>query len=446
MLKQALEYLILMGIGMTIPSTPPPAGERPRAVKGSSLSERLDRAVGQSGTDAPRTPFWTAYTFDARLGVALDPVLAQEFDGRIEGFAGTEVFFGTFGGAPAVTRNVAIFARHKRQSKTVERVEIRNLDKERRPDGLPVYWLGRASGEDSLSYLRQLVESGLSGEIGVRGALAIAAHDDPRVGETLKNFARESPDERVRDAAVDLLGQVGAEREFLADLVRHAAHTRTRVRAVRSLGLGRDHDTLVTLQGLFQSDPVRQVKTALLDALASNDEREAVAVFLLGIAGADPDPAVRQHAVYTLRNFGSDATVEELMRIYHAAPGESPKQQVLYTFSRMRSRRALEKLFEVARGSDNPRLRIQARHFLNEKVGKRFAGARGEGGDTDASKAFAKEAERILSERPKGEAVTLLINTAKTHPDAKVRATASRLLSRIDDPLVLDFFRELLSR
>ena len=56
-----------------------------------------------------RTPFWTAYTFDVRPGVAVDPG-GGEFHGNMNGYGGIYVFTGTnSSGVSVETRNLGVF-------------------------------------------------------------------------------------------------------------------------------------------------------------------------------------------------------------------------------------------------------------------------------------------------------------------------------------------------
>jgi HEAT repeat protein len=69
-------------------------------------------------------------------------------------------------------------------------------------------------------------------------------------------------------------------------------------------------------------------------------------------------------------------------------------------------------------------------------------------GDTlnsnDADTEIQKQAVFAISQRPKEEAVPLLLNVAKTHPKAEVRKQAIFWLGQTGDERALTFFKELL--
>src|SRR5215813_48366 len=77
------------------------------AVEGADLMARLEAA--QTRARSRQTPYWSAYTFDVRPGVAVDPNI-RDFNGTINSTGDTTVFIGTNGaGVTVETRNLAIF-------------------------------------------------------------------------------------------------------------------------------------------------------------------------------------------------------------------------------------------------------------------------------------------------------------------------------------------------
>jgi hypothetical protein len=67
-------------------------------------------------------------------------------------------------GSKIETRNLGVFLLHEPSDGSITRVEVYNLDRQREYSGYPVYWLGRAGNEESLSLLKALVESNQSGD------------------------------------------------------------------------------------------------------------------------------------------------------------------------------------------------------------------------------------------------------------------------------------------
>src|SRR4051812_24451341 len=56
-------------------------------VAGADLKSKLDTAVKQGRAASKPSPFWVAYTFDVRPGIAIDPDI-QQFNGSMNSFGG----------------------------------------------------------------------------------------------------------------------------------------------------------------------------------------------------------------------------------------------------------------------------------------------------------------------------------------------------------------------
>src|SRR5213075_660498 len=168
-------------------------------VEGADLMTKLEAA--QARGRAGRTPYWSAYTFDVRPGVAVDPAI-QEFRGNMNTFGETTVFVGTTAdGRTVETRSLAMFLLREPAANQITRMEIYNLERKREYSGYPVYWLGRANNEESLNYLRALAAATPLDVLSERAVLGIALHDDARVGGMLKNFITTSPNQRIRSSS-----------------------------------------------------------------------------------------------------------------------------------------------------------------------------------------------------------------------------------------------------
>src|SRR5687767_5170999 len=222
------------------------------AVEGADLMAKLEAA--RTKARSASTPYWSAYAFDVRSGVAVDPAI-REFHGSINTVGDTSVFIGTtVNGLTVETRNLAIFLLREPATNQITRMEVYNLERKREYSGYPVYWLGRGNNEESLNYLRALAAAAPLDRLSERAVLGIALHDDMRVGGMLKNFVTTSPNQRIRNSAVYWLGQVGGEMTFLAGLIRDDAEDmKLRRQAAQAIGQSHDRGTLATLQSLYET-------------------------------------------------------------------------------------------------------------------------------------------------------------------------------------------------
>ena len=447
------------------------------AVDGPDLMARLEAAQARARTK--QTPYWSAYTFDVRPGVAVDPNI-RDFNGTINTMGDTTVFIGTnAAGVTVETRNLAIFLLRDPSNNQITRMEVYNLERKREYSGYPVYWLGRANNEESLNYLRAIAAATPLDMLSERAVVGIALHDDARVGGMLKNFVSSSPNQRIRSTSVYWLGQVGGEQAFLASLVRNDAEDKKiRTSAAHAIGHGRERGAIATLQGLYETVKEPEIRRSVISAAGNSIDEQPAFAFLMGVAKNDPDLESRKTAVRQLGHFQRQDTADELMKIARsdANPelrktairamserGETAvddllklfdseqvpdvKRAVLQSLSDIKSTRVEDKLFEVARGNDVMDVRRQAIRLLGERVSKRsFEFLSQTAQSSDANAEVQVQAVRAISERRAEESVPLLIKIARTHPNQMVRKQAIRSLGESGDPRAVDFFREVLSK
>ncbi|MBA3439704.1 MAG: HEAT repeat domain-containing protein [Pyrinomonadaceae bacterium] len=353
-------------------------------VDGPDLKSKIDAAIKQGRARSPQTPFWTAYSFDVRPGVAVDAEW-RNFKGSTTSYSeGTNISIGTSGGVTVETRNLGIFMLHEGGTSSMTRVEVYNLDRRREYSGYPVYWLGRGGNEESLNLLRILAESNAARKVTEHATVAIALHDDPRVGEILKNFVRNSQVEKVRSTAVFWLGQIGGEQTFLADLVRNEGeNTEVRKQAAFAIGVSKDQTALASLQSLYGGVTNREVKKQIIFAASINENKDAGVDFLIKVAGSDADREARKQALF----------------------------------------------------------------WLGQKAGERSLGALSDTiNNSDADTEVQKHAVFAISQRARDESIPLLIKTARTHAKPEVRKQAMFWLGQTGDDRALEFFKEILTK
>jgi HEAT repeat protein len=396
-------------------------------VEGADLMSKLNAAQARGRTG--QTPYWSAYTFDVRPGVAVDPEV-REFHGSIHTIGDSSVFVGTTASGMTVeTRNLAIFLLRDPAANQITRMEVYNLERKREYSGYPVYWMGRANNEESLNYLRALAAASPLDMLGERAVLGISLHDDARVGGMLKTFVSSSPNQQIRSSSVYWLGQVGGEQTFLATLVRNDTEDKKlRRSAAHAIGQSRDRGSVATLQGLYESVRDLEVRRSIISAVGNSlHEPQPAFTFLLAVAKNDADWEARRIAVRRMGNFQREEAVDELMKIYASDPQLDVKRNALRALAETKSPRAQSRLLEVARTDANPELRKQAIRVLAE---------RGEAAvddllklfDTDQSPDVKRAVLQSLSQTKSPRVEDKLFEVAKSNEPMDVRRQAIRLL------------------
>src|SRR5215204_129188 len=406
-------------------------------IEGADLMSKLEAA--RERARPKQTPYWSAYAFDVRSGVAIDPAV-KEFHGSINTMGDTSVFIGTTAdGMPVETRNLAVFLLRDATSNQITRMEIYNLERKREYSGYPVYWLGRANNEESLNYLRAITAAAPLDMLSERAVLGIALHDDSRVGNMLKNFITTSPNQHIRSSSVYWLGQVGGEQAFLASLVRNEAEDKKMRRAAaHAIGRSRDRGTVATLQGLYETLKDAEVRRSVITAAGNSVDEQPAFTFLIGIAKNDVDWESRRTAVRQFERFQRDDAAEELMKIYTNDANIEVKRAALRSLAETRNPRAQARLLEIARTDTSPELR---------KTAIRVLGERGEAAVDDLLKLFdseqAPEVKRSvlqsLSEIKSSRVEDKLFEVARSSDAVDLRRQAIRLLGERAGKRSLDF-------
>jgi HEAT repeat protein len=196
-----------------------------------------------------------------------------------------------------------------------------------------------------------------------------------RVAEVLRSN-NKSP--RVKEAAIILLGRYGGAEAVpaLIQMSRSEPDTRLRVRAIRALGNTNDERALDVLREIAL-EPASEGSTptaiervsgrfseetptdAALAALGDHDSPRATSV-LGEVAVNAKSVRTRTRAVEVLAHRRGDNVVDELLRLYDAAPDVQTKKYVVAALGLRRDQRAGAKLIEIARSAPDVGLRQQA--------------------------------------------------------------------------------------
>jgi HEAT repeats len=353
-------------------------------VDGNSLRGKLDNAIGKGR--AAQSRFWAGYQFDVRPGVCVDAEFTNDHGGKtiVSGVAYQK-------GQRIETRNLGVFLLYDASGNTLDRVELYNLDRHHSFSGYPVYWLGHATNDESLTLLRGIVESNATNKVAENAVVSIALHDDSRIEGIVEGFARNSTNHKVRESAVFWIGQLPGSHPYLGEVIRNEQEsTELRKQAAFSLGISSDPQAMTTLQSIYGTINHREVKKQIIFAAFVNKDEEE-------------------------KGRGSLEGVNFLIRVAESDSDNELKKQALFWIGQKAGQRSLDVLGKTVDSDD---------------------------ADTDVQ----KQAVFAISQRPKDEAVPLLIKIARTHAKAEVRKQAMFWLGQTGDPRALEFFKEVLSK
>jgi HEAT repeat protein len=367
--------LSLADVGQTKNFTP---------VEGATLKAKIESAIINGRANAPGGRFWVGYQFEVRPGVAVDFEIVDSAGGVYISSDGTSMMFDP----KYETRELGLFLLYDTQRESFTRADIYNLRRTHEFSNYPVYWAGHINNEDSLNYLKSIVDSPAPevNRLAERALFAIALHDDARVDPILIEMIRRPVAEPLRSRAVYWLGntpETPTKNTLLAEMVRNNQETvDARQAAMSALAMSRSAATLPLLQNLFETMTTIELKRRALTGIARNDNSDAAAAYIIRVAENEKDLELRKSAIANLGRI----------------------------------------------------------------AGQKSLGALTNTVDNDVEVELQKQAVIAIGRRQKDEAIPILIRTARNHPKMAVRKLAIQVLGQTGDERAVAFFRELLSK
>jgi len=353
-------------------------------VEGATLKAKLDNAVHAGRSNTPNGRFWVAYQFEARPGVAVDFEVVDSAGGVYISNDSSSIM----SDSRYETRELGLFQLYDVQRELFTRTEVYNLRRNHEYSSYPVYWAGKVTNEESLTYLKSIVDSSSTeiNRLADRAIFAIALHDDGRVDSILTEMIRRPVAEPLRSRVIYWLGNTpesAAKNALFSELVRDSKEgSDTRRAAMSALSMSRSATALQLLENMFETQPARDLKQRALNGIGRNDNTDAAATYLIKVAESEQDVEIRKSAINSL--------------------------------GRLAGQKSLGALTSTIEG--------------------------------DAQVEIQKQAVIAIGRRPKDEAIPILIRTARNHPRMEVRKQAIRVLGQTGDERAVALFRELLSK
>ena len=353
-------------------------------VEGANLKAKIENAIVTGKASTPNGRFWLGYQFEVRPGVGVDFEIVDSAGGIYMSTDGTSMMFNP----RHETRELGVFLLFDAQRDSFIRAEVYNLQRTREFSNYPVYWAGRVSNEESLNYLKSIVDSAAPevNRLAERAVFAIALHDDASVDSILTEMIRRPIADPMRYRAIYWLGntpETQAKNTLFTEIVRNNQESSdARNNAMSALAMSRSAGTLPLLQNLFETMTTHELKRRALSGIARNDNGDAAATYLIRVAETERDFELRKSAIAN----------------------------------------------------------------LGKIAGQKSLGALTSTVDGDADVELQKQAVLAIGRRAKDEAVPILIRTARNHPKMAVRKLAIQVLGHTGDERAVAFFRELLSK
>ena len=353
-------------------------------VEGANLKAKIDNAVVQGKANAPMGQFWVGYQFEVRSGVAVDFEIVSD-NGNV---TWSNDGWSMMTDPRYETHELGLFLFFEKARDSFTRAEVYNLRRDHQFSSLPVYWAGKATNEESLNYLKGIIDSTLPevNRLSDRATYALALHDDTRVEGILTELVKRPAPESLRNRAIYWLGytpESQTKNGLLAEIVRNQREpSGTREQAMSSLGLSRAATTLPLLENLYETMPTRELKRPALNGIARSDNHDAAAAYLIQVLQNQTDVELQKTALSGLGRINGDKSLGALTSTLDSSPNVE----------------------------------------------------------------LQKQAVRAIGRRPKDEAIPILIRTARNHPNVDVKKIAVQMLGQTRDERAAAFLNELLTK
>ena len=273
-------------------------------VEGASLKAKIDNAVLQGRNNAPGGRFWVGYQFEVRPGVATDFEVVDGAGGVYFSMDGSSMMFDP----RYETRELGLFFLFDVPREQFTRAEVYNLKRNREFSGYPVFWAGHIGNEESLNYLKSIIDSPAPDirRLADRATFAIALHDDARVDPLLMDLIKRPIYEPVRSRAIYWLGNTpesAAKNAFFQEIIRNSQEDdEARQNAMSGLAMSHSPATLPVLENLYETQTSREMRRRALSGIARNDNTDAAATYLIRTAESEKDFELRKSAILGTRS------------------------------------------------------------------------------------------------------------------------------------------------
>jgi hypothetical protein len=231
-------------------------------VDGTSLNDKIDRAVKQFKATKQGDTVWLAYHFPARE------------DARVGMFSGT-VYRDSDGiklerGEDTTQIAVFLLTDASGSQPKFTRIKTLNLSEPFVFENRPVYWLGNIDANQSIAAIESAMRADAQSRELARGSLrAIAVHNSSRSISLLKDVATKDSDVEIQRSAISNLSRVKSQ------------------------------ESLNALIELYDGATSDMLKDEIIGGIARNESRKAMDK-LQAIAKNDADPKMRQRAIRRL--------------------------------------------------------------------------------------------------------------------------------------------------
>jgi HEAT repeat protein/beta-lactamase regulating signal transducer with metallopeptidase domain len=313
-----------------------------------TLQQRIASAESMAGSSGDRA-YWLAYVVEGNVGVReqvsddTGPGDWLRSGAAVEGLLRVASEVGPAGSGDLL---VLVQAAPRAGGSRIVRLAMRSPGLGMDLEGRPVYWLGRARPEESLSWSAGVYEDERQ-ELPIReGALEVVSrHALAKAREILARVARSGAATSVREEAVEGLAYHPADAtvQVLAELASSDPNPAVQSEAAETLGEVDNPAAGAALEALVRGSGSSATREEALEALAERGDT-LLAGLLLEVALRDPDAEFRIEAVESMEELPADVAIPLLARLLAESRDRAVRIQAVETLGEVGTAEALSVL------------------------------------------------------------------------------------------------------
>jgi len=350
-----LAVLFIMFLALPSATQPRlPSGEAPGFLKGkvadlsgspATLDKKIESARGEAQKAKAGDLYFTAYLFESRHKIHRGSesrisegfiIGTKEAKIKIEEIGKGKNRVDVEGQREDSPAPAALLFLHSQKDGLLD-VSLLDPDQSYDFSDASVYWVGKATNDESLALVEKWFESAGS-KTHLQGTLVFvtSCHPGPKAPEFLRKVALGGYPGKVRESAVFWLGNYG------------------------------DSKSLSYLKEIFVKSQDTAIKKQVVFALQLSKQKEAVEE-LIRIAKNEPTQDIRKSAVFWLGQKASAESIKALKDIVDEPKEESGlKDQAVFAISRLPKEKSVPMLIDIAKTNKSPAVRKRAIFWLGQ--------------------------------------------------------------------------------
>jgi HEAT repeat protein len=252
---------------------------------------------------------------------------------------------------------------------------------------------------------------------------------------------------RCKGAALTLLARNGgkAVTPIILGVAQREADLKLRARAISALGSTNDDTVIDPLRDFALNSQEGSIMEAALYSLGQHSSPRAVTVLSEIAISANKPTTLRKIAISSIASRPGEPSVDALLKIYDADQTLEIRKQTIAGFGHRKSERAGNKLMEIARSADNIELRKAAISGIVSRSGEKSLDTLISLYDSEKSEELKDRIINAIGSINDTRVTRKLIEIAR-NPQSPIerRKRAIGWLSRSKDPEVTKFLEDLL--